>query len=125
MAVGVSELTHSITNVGGGGFPSVADRRRPKFMPPSDMSFQQPLPPLDSPEMATNQSGYPSSYDISTQQGPSSLGGDPNWTLQRSFSNPDVAGPGHHNAEPLQSGVAGEKKRNKLGYHRTSVACSE
>lgn len=124
MAVGVSKLTHSITHVGGGGFPSFVDRRRPKFMP-SGMSFQQPLPPLDTPEMATNQSGYPSNYDISAQQGGPPLGGDPNWTLHRSFSNPDVAGPGHQNGEPLQSGAAGEKKRNKLGYHRTSVACSE
>lgn len=123
MAVGVSNLTHSIRDDGGGGFPSAVDRRRPQFVP-SDMAFQQPGPPLDSPEMTTAQPRYPPGYDMSSQQAPP-LSSDPNWTLQRSFSTPDVVSPEHQNADPLQSGPAGEKKRNKLGYHRTSVACSE
>ena len=124
MAVGVSDLRRSATNNRRGGLPSAKDRRRPKFVSPG-MSFQHIGAAVDSPEVATTHPGYPSGYTVSSQQGRASISGDPNWTLQRSFSTPDVADPGLQGADSLQSGAAGEKKRNKLGYHRTSVACSK
>ncbi|KAK2592871.1 hypothetical protein QQS21_009438 [Conoideocrella luteorostrata] len=50
----------------------------------------------------------------------------PNTVLKRSFSTPDTAQLQRNAAEESQSQQtsAGEKKRNKLGYHRTSIACS-
>jgi hypothetical protein len=46
--------------------------------------------------------------------------------LKRSFSTPDTAQLQKQAAEDSQGQnmSAGEKKRNKLGYHRTSIACS-
>lgn len=48
---------------------------------------------------------------------------DPGMGLRRSFSTPNAVpypGPG---LDEAQGGLPGEKKRNKLGYHRSSVAC--
>ncbi|KAK1600021.1 uncharacterized protein LY79DRAFT_585669 [Colletotrichum navitas] len=43
--------------------------------------------------------------------------------LRRSMSTPDVRPRQTSISDANQSGLASEKKRNKLGYHRTSVAC--
>lgn len=51
--------------------------------------------------------------------GPSSHG-DPTPILKRSYSTPAV----RSMAQDLST-AAGEKKRNRLGYHRTSIACSK
>ncbi|KAK9439051.1 Fungal Zn binuclear cluster domain containing protein, partial [Metarhizium brunneum ARSEF 3297] len=50
----------------------------------------------------------------------------PSAVLKRSFSTPDTARLQKQAAEDSQGqqSSAGEKKRNKLGYHRTSIACS-
>ncbi|KAJ6780140.1 hypothetical protein PWT90_10513 [Aphanocladium album] len=45
--------------------------------------------------------------------------GEPNPILKRSYSTPAVRSMAQESATS-----AGEKKRNKLGYHRTSIACS-
>lgn len=54
------------------------------------------------------------------------LKGDPdsNAVLKRSFSTPAVRSMARdYNQQPASA--TGEKKRNKLGYHRTSIACSK
>lgn len=56
--------------------------------------------------------------------GSSERGRSPNSTMRRSFSTPDGAHMQRNTAEESQV-QSGEKKRNKLGYHRTSIACSE
>ncbi|KAK1990319.1 hypothetical protein LX36DRAFT_416875 [Colletotrichum falcatum] len=43
--------------------------------------------------------------------------------LRRSMSTPDVRPRQTSMSDASQSGLASDKKRNKLGYHRTSVAC--
>ncbi|QUC18695.1 uncharacterized protein UV8b_02936 [Ustilaginoidea virens] len=50
----------------------------------------------------------------------------PKSVLKKSFSTPDAAQLHRTAAEEaqVQQVLSGEKKRNKLGYHRTSVACS-
>lgn len=51
----------------------------------------------------------------------------PDAVLKRSFSTPDTAELERDSTEEAQSqhtAAAAEKKRNKLGYHRTSIACS-
>ncbi|PMB69003.1 hypothetical protein BM221_005589 [Beauveria bassiana] len=45
---------------------------------------------------------------------------EPSPILKRSFSTPTVRDMAQDSPT-----TAGEKKRNKLGYHRTSIACSE
>ncbi|KAL7784074.1 hypothetical protein V8C37DRAFT_406464 [Trichoderma ceciliae] len=55
----------------------------------------------------------------------SSIRGNPNHVLKRSFSTPSVGGATPTSFLESQSLAPqmGEKKRNKLGYHRTSIAC--
>lgn len=52
-----------------------------------------------------------------------------NLSLKKSFSSTDAETLHQTSNEeprsPAASGAPGEKKRNKLGYHRTSVACSK
>lgn len=44
--------------------------------------------------------------------------------IKRSVSTPNVRS--QQNApDHLQMGMSGDKRRNKLGYHRTSVACGK
>lgn len=47
-----------------------------------------------------------------------------NPSLRRSYSMPDT-GPGQYPEQGQAHATLGEKKRNKLGYHRTSIACSK
>lgn len=51
---------------------------------------------------------------------------DSNPMLKRSYSTPAVKTMGSSilSEQSPQSSNSGEKKRNKLGYHRTSIACS-
>lgn len=44
-------------------------------------------------------------------------------TLRRSASTPNVRPQGTNDVELGPLGLPGEKKRNKLGYHRSSMAC--
>jgi len=109
------------------------------------MSYQYPPPP-NGADMDLPPSGYLPNYSV-PPQGPSGMDMRPSpdsardrsgsfsksMNLKRSVSNP--AGPPQSQTQqpptPQQSttpeqhalALAGEKRRNKLGYHRTSVAC--
>lgn len=48
-----------------------------------------------------------------------------NQKLKRSVSSNDTSMSRHDIVEPPQSALASDKRRNKLGYHRTSVACGK
>ncbi|RSL49245.1 hypothetical protein CEP54_012527 [Fusarium duplospermum] len=102
----------------------------------SVMSYQYPpLPPLSN-EMDMAHSGYVPSYTVPSQQQLSSLGmanvhdaplpsQDHSMGIKGPFSTPSATPlhPPETDAQQQQMGTSGEKKRNKLGYHRTSVAC--
>ncbi|KAK4230639.1 hypothetical protein QBC38DRAFT_19784 [Podospora fimiseda] len=109
------------------------------------MSYQYPPPPQNGADMDMPPSGYYPNYshhhhaspgmdtNISSRERSGSF--SKSMKLKRSISTP-VGGPPSQ-APPLQPptpqqsvsqlqdplGLAGEKRRNKLGYHRTSVAC--
>lgn len=55
----------------------------------------------------------------------SNMRGNPTHFLKRSFSTPSVGGatPSSYLESQSLAPPMGEKKRNKLGYHRTSIAC--
>lgn len=57
----------------------------------------------------------------------SNIRGNPTHFLKRSFSTPSVGGatPSSYLESQSLAPPMGEKKRNKLGYHRTSIACGE
>ena len=44
--------------------------------------------------------------------------------IKRSLSTPNVRSQ-QNASEHVPMGMPGEKRRNKLGYHRTSVACGK
>ncbi|KAJ3482144.1 hypothetical protein NLG97_g7645 [Lecanicillium saksenae] len=93
---------------------------------------QHQLPSNGSREMDKVSALGHSALDHSRQANPSSdLGqpapvgmiakhGEPNPILKRSYSTPAVRSMAQESPS-----AAGEKKRNKLGYHRTSIACSK
>ncbi|KAK5990747.1 hypothetical protein PT974_09017 [Cladobotryum mycophilum] len=106
----------------------------------STASYHYPAPPDPSAaDIDMSQSTYaPTNYAMPPQTSPAgSLGesqdssmsfnnsSDPNHVLKRSYSTPSVGAPSNSSSEQQTSaGASGEKKRNKLGYHRTSIACS-
>ncbi|KAK2032563.1 hypothetical protein LX32DRAFT_582514 [Colletotrichum zoysiae] len=102
------------------------------------MSYQYPPPlPYSGSGINVSHPAYAPNYDASA---PIPLPMDPrtqeqtlrerkesfsqaSMKLRRSMSTPDVRPRQTSMSDANQSGLAGEKKRNKLGYHRTSVAC--
>ena len=70
----------------------------------------KPLPTLPSLSSDSNQQ--------KRKRSPSKSSMKPNKVIKKSSSTP-------HMARPDGPGSADEKKRNKLGYHRTSVACGK
>ncbi|KAK4128578.1 hypothetical protein N657DRAFT_30212 [Parathielavia appendiculata] len=98
------------------------------------MSYQYPPPPLNGADMDIPQSGYLPGYSASSDLDPdSSIPSRERLELKRSISTPMV-GPSQSQglppqpSTPQQSSATGqdsaaERRRNKLGYHRTSVAC--
>ncbi|KAK0729200.1 hypothetical protein B0T21DRAFT_413291 [Apiosordaria backusii] len=112
------------------------------------MSYSYPPPPQNGAEMDTPPSGYYPNYSVSphtssgmdVRSGPDSSvpsrERSDSMKIKRSLSTP-VVGPSPSQAPAPQPpasqqstaqgqdplGLAGEKRRNKLGYHRTSVAC--
>jgi len=95
-------------------FPSEGDEMGmpppPNFMPSYTIPSQQltSLPTVD-------------------QQAPPLLSQQHGMEMKGTYPAPG-AGPLHSSEtdeQQQQSGSAGEKKRNKLGYHRTSVACGK
>jgi hypothetical protein len=103
------------------------------------MSYHySPLSPVDNEMGIPPHPGFMPSYTVPSQQLSSLTMVDPH--------NPPPLGPGHdmnmngvysagssvslHHSETDDqqqppAGNSGEKKRNKLGYHRTSVACGK
>lgn len=99
------------------------------------MSYQYPPPPPNGADMDMPSSGYLPSYlhassgldpdsSIHSRERSNSL------KLTRSISTP-VGGPVPQPPTPQQAALAAsqdaaaERRRNKLGYHRTSVACGK
>ena len=111
------------------------------------MSYQYPPPPPpNGADMEMPPSGYMSNYSMHPQSSPMDMRQGPDSSmklerrdslskslkLKRSISTPDVRPqqpglPPPQTPIPEQSALAlsAEKRRNKLGYHRTSVACGE
>ncbi|EQL00073.1 Fungal Zn binuclear cluster domain containing protein [Ophiocordyceps sinensis CO18] len=100
-----------------------------------NMSYQYMAPPTSQLGMDLSQPGYSSGFKMPSQD-PSALAGDckepqgsyeeqkPGVSLRRSFSTPNAAQMQQSTQEAQsQAGATSEKKRNKLGYHRTSIAC--
>jgi hypothetical protein len=96
------------------------------------MSYQYPPPP-NGADMDMPQSGYLPSYSSSGMDPDSSIPSRERSELRRSISTP-VVGPSQGHPQqpttPQQAGAAAldaaaERRRNKLGYHRTSVACGK
>lgn len=108
----------------------------------SIMSYQYPPPPPpNGAEMDIPPPGYMSSYGV-PQAPPSAMDMRPgqessmslkdrkdslsqaSLKIKRSMSTPNVRSQ-QNIPEHVPMGMPGEKRRNKLGYHRTSVACGE
>ncbi|GKT48317.1 uncharacterized protein ColSpa_08498 [Colletotrichum spaethianum] len=103
------------------------------------MSYQYP-PPLASSgsEMDVSHPGYAPNYGapapVPSQMNPGTQEqtlkerkesfSQASLKLKRSMSTPNVRPRQANASDPIQSSLAGDKKRNKLGYHRTSVACA-
>ena len=97
-----------------------------------NMSYQYIAPPPHDPAMDYNPGFRIVPQDSSAPEGDGrdsegSYDDSPGTGLRRSFSTPNATQMQHHGASGQQAaaGASGEKKRNKLGYHRTSIACSE
>jgi hypothetical protein len=115
------------------------------------MSYQYPPPPQNGGDLDLPHSGYLSNYqtsaasslEVRNQQVPAVHSMQPvlpaqgstmslaqrrdlnkALKLRRPETTPNVRTQGTNESAHGQFGSAGEKKRNKLGYHRTSVACS-
>jgi hypothetical protein len=103
---------------------------------PISMSYQYPLPVsgLESssniipsfphPALDHAQSSSPSQAKITSPnlKNPPSAGSK-STKVKKSMSTPNVRGQASADAAALA--LSAEKRRNKLGYHRTSVACGE
>lgn len=140
MAVGAVEGTDSAAyGRGANGWPTGFDhwQGKPESVPPMSSydQFGSPMPDAESNGMSRAAYPPPGGYDLAGHRQPPPpplVGGPPNWHLHRSMSTPDAGGlhPHHHHhpGAPIDMGGSSsmaEKKRNKLGYHRTSVACSK
>jgi hypothetical protein len=101
------------------------------------MSYQYPPPPPpNGAEMDMSHPGYMQNYNVPPQTSSTldmrsaqdlkdrrdSLA-QANLKLKRSLSTPNVRPQQPPDHTPL--GMSAEKRRNKLGYHRTSVACGK
>lgn len=102
---------------------------------PASMAYQYPLPSsgMDSPSnMIPSLDHLPLEEEPASPPAlakPASPTNRPNSApskaakVKRSISTPNVRGQATADAAALA--LSAEKKRNKLGYHRTSVACGE
>lgn len=101
---------------------------------PTSMAYQCPPPmsALDPSSAMMHHHGlseYPQTYSPSdsspaaTKHRTSSMASSKSSKMKRSISTPNVRGQATADAAALA--LSAEKRRNKLGYHRTSVACGE
>ncbi|KAI1457985.1 hypothetical protein F4805DRAFT_467052 [Annulohypoxylon moriforme] len=95
------------------------------------MSYQY-APPQEIPELGASQTGYMGSHlapmgsNLESNQFPptrrrESLSKESK--LKRSVSTPNVRPQGTNEADPGTLGPSNERRRNRLGYHRTPIAC--
>ncbi|KAI1761006.1 hypothetical protein GGR53DRAFT_48450 [Hypoxylon sp. FL1150] len=92
------------------------------------MSYQYP-PPRDDPELGASQASYMGSHltpitstpEMSPARRRESI--SKNFKLKRSVSTPNVRPQGTNEDDHGGTGIPKEKRRNKLGYHRTPIAC--
>ncbi|KAK1987895.1 hypothetical protein LZ30DRAFT_103753 [Colletotrichum cereale] len=102
------------------------------------MSYQHPPPlPYSGSGMGVSHPGYAPNYNApaaiplpmdprtheQTLQERKESFSQASLKLRRSMSTPNVRPRQTSTSDANQSGLASDKKRNKLGYHRTSVAC--
>lgn len=97
----------------------------------ANMSYQYPPPPGDdSSPRATNERPFLPPVISIEQPQPQEVDGGRESTsptersenLKRAASSPNMRG---QSAADATLAAAAEKRRNKLGYHRTSVACGQ
>ncbi|PWI66667.1 hypothetical protein PCL_04805 [Purpureocillium lilacinum] len=95
-----------------------------------NMSYQYIAPPPHDPAMEYSPAFRIMPQDSSAPEGDGrdsegSYDDNPGSALRRSFSTPNASQmqQGTSGAQ-MSTGGTGEKKRNKLGYHRTSIACN-
>lgn len=114
--------------------PIYLPTRAPESMTAA-MSYQYPIP-SSGPNINIQSSNPinkyhlpsiippPSSHAIPKQPSPIRRGaslGQKQQKMKRSMSSPNVRG--QSRTDGSESAMSAEKRRNKLGYHRTSVAC--
>lgn len=139
MAVSVQAPFYSKSGMWNLGDPPTAFSSGSEGLPAS-MSYQYPLPTpgLDSSSNMISSFHHPSSLDHHAQtppppqtklESPSLKNrvnpgpGSKAAKVKRSMSTPNVRG--QATAEAAALALSAEKRRNKLGYHRTSVACGK
>ena len=136
MAVGLEATQFAKTGHWNLALPTVKPQRNSDPMT-SIMSYQYPLPPAPDVDVPlSNMVNYhlpaiapPINTQVLSkaspvrrgQSGPSKTG-----KMKRSASSPNVRGQARADQpESAFISLADEKRRNKLGYHRTSVACGQ
>ena len=142
MAVSVQTPLYSKLGMWNSGDPPTVYTSTGSDAVSGTMAYQYPLPssgldqstnmipsfhhlPSDQPPPHSPAHTKPPSPD-SQNRGPSSLGSKSSSKaskIKRSMSTPNVRGQATADAAALA--LSAEKRRNKLGYHRTSVACGE
>lgn len=139
MAVSVQAPFHSKSGMWNLGDPPTVFSSSTSEGLPASMSYQYPLPTpgLDSSSNMIPSFHHPSSLDHAQtppppqtkQESPSLKNrinpapGSKAAKVKRSMSTPNVRGQATADAAALA--LSAEKRRNKLGYHRTSVACGK
>lgn len=131
MAVSVQTLLYSKPSMWHLGDPPSTFSSETGGLPVS-MSYPYPSPGLDTSSMIPSYH-HPldqEQMDSPGQMNPSSPGKNRGLTansksakIKRSMSTPNVRG--QSSADAAAMALQAEKRRNKLGYHRTSVACGK
>jgi hypothetical protein len=131
MAVSVQTPLYSKPGMWNLGDPPTAFSTESDEIPVS-MAYHYPVSGLEESSMIPSYHHPPPDQAPSpAQTKPSSPGGKSRGTssgsksakIKRSMSTPNVRGQATADAAALA--LSADKRRNKLGYHRTSVACGE
>lgn len=134
----VSVQTHSYTNLGmwTSGDQQSAFLSTRSDASPDSMTYQYPLGSSDNPAPSNMLPGFHSlpreesrpgspalarpTSPVSKFRGPP-VSSKPSSKIKKSVSTPNV----RSHAVTSEAAALAEKRRNKLGYHRTSVACGK
>ncbi len=136
MAVSVQAPFYSKSGMWNLGDPQTAFSSSGPEEAPSPMSYQYPLPSSGLESSSNLIPGYHHPLDLGQPQSPvhikpespvlnnrTSAAASKSAKIKRSMSTPNVRGQASADAAALA--LSAEKRRNKLGYHRTSVACGK